>query len=837
MNFSPKFFIAACVAIFLFPIAAVSQTQVSGHVLTHDHQPIPFANVFFKGSSHGAITSEDGSFVLSASKPYSTLTVSYIGYQTKEISLTAGHTSDMKIILEEGVELKEVLIVGKPKTRLKKRENPAYRIMKKIWSKRNSNGLAQKDAYHFQKYSSTEIGLSHIDRDLLKKILKKNYDSIVSIIRQDKQKKSFYVPVFLREKIEKVYGNNRVKKNRTILEAEKEIGIQQQGYVYERISNVFKEIDIYENTIPILNKTFVSPLSNLGFGSYDYVLHDSTFVDSKKHYKIYFFPREEGDLVFQGNFTVVDEDFAIKSISMQTHRDINLNLVRNLFFKKTYIRKEGVYIPETNVYEADFSLLTKSDQEKGLYVKRTEVFEDYEFDSGQPLDFFDQRVVKFRQDQFKKNNDYWFNKTPQDIRDSETETILRELKENRRIKNITGFIRTLSSGYVKISNGVELGPLGTTIGYNDVEGIKLSAGFRTFKTLHDRFRLRGRISYGFTDKKVKQSIGAKYLLSYVPRLTVGVSYLDDTQQMGSQLVDASGVQMDKFVSTTLISRGKNYFLTRNQRISSSLTYELAKNTEVGMRYSNNQIISGAPQKFSIDYLDTTNQEVQSSLIDNNLTLYFLYTPNRNIFGYGVDRKYGKNPFSTLLLSYQKGLRFGSGKTNYDKIYFLYNQPIQLGKFGVLNSTLEAGKLIGTSPLPLLIAAPANQTYSIKTNTFALLNYYDFVVDAFVSGHFDHHFNGLIMNRIPLIKKLKIRSLVTFKGMLGSISESHTLINRSSITYKAPTKLYYEYGFGFENIGFGNLKIFRVDGIWRNNHQKISKASPKFGMRFGIKLDF
>jgi hypothetical protein len=241
--------------------------------------------------------------------------------------------------------------------------------------------------------------------------------------------------------------------------------------------------------------------------------------------------------------------------------------------------------------------------------------------------------------------------------------------------------------------------------------------------------------------------------------------------------------------------------------------------------------------FSIDYFDETQENPQSELVDNSAELYILYTPNRNLFGYGVERKFGANIFPTFLLSFQKGLEIGAGDTNYSKLLFSYNQPLKLGKFGILDTTFETGKIYGDAQLSVLSPVPANQNYTLVSNTFSLLNYYDFVVDEFVVGHFEHHFNGFILNRIPLLNKLKLRSLMTFRGVVGNVSDSNKAINSSSIVYNAPTELYYEYGFGVENIGIGNLRIFRIDCIWRSEFSNPNTNSPNFGVRVGMSPGF
>ena len=243
--------------------------------------------------------------------------VSYVGFETNEIKLQNNKTLKLDVFLKTGFELEEVLIVDRPKKRLKKKDNPAFKILKGIWAHKKRNGLNLVDAYAYKKYASTEVGLNNIDQKFLKRILKKDYDSVVSIIKQDKRNKRFYIPIFLSEIIKTIYGDNRLSKTLEVTEAEKETGIQQDGFVFDRISNVFKEVNIYDNNIELLNKTFVSPLSTEGFGSYDYVLQDSIVSDanSKTKYRIYFFPKREGDLVFEGNFIVTDSIFAVNAIS------------------------------------------------------------------------------------------------------------------------------------------------------------------------------------------------------------------------------------------------------------------------------------------------------------------------------------------------------------------------------------------------------------------------------------------------------------------------------------------------------------------------------------------
>lgn len=166
----------------------------------------------------------------------------------------------------------------------------------------------------------------------------------------------------------------------------------------------------------------------------------------------------------------------------------------------------------------------------------------------------------------------------------------------------------------------------------------------------------------------------------------------------------------------------------------------------------------------------------------------------------------------------------------------YPQP--LWSIGMLRTTIEAGKTFGVVPLPFLSPSPANQTYSAVDRTFSLLDYYDFVNDTYVNVYLEHHFNGFIFNRLPLIKKTKWRSLIFARTSYGTISKENIDISLSNIVYNSPERLYWEYGFGIENIGIGNFRPIRLDFVWRNDFNDVNGVrNPKFGVRIRIRPEF
>ncbi|WKD85919.1 TonB-dependent receptor SusC [Polaribacter huanghezhanensis] len=816
-----------------------AQLKISGQIVNVNNEPLPYINVYFKNTTNGTVTGFDGSFQLTSSKKRGRIEISCVGYETLSLKFSTKKTS-FKIILKEASNvLDEIVIVSKPKKRLKKKENPAYRILKEVWSRKKKNGLKLVKSYQYRKLQTTEVGLNNLDSLFLKTIFKKEYKEVLKELPPNDDGINYYIPLFLSETVKNIYGNNILNIEREDIEAEKNDGVNKDGFVFERMSNTFNDIDIHKNNIEILKKSFVSPISTTGFETYDYVLHDSIIVNNKKTYAIYFFPRRDGDLAFEGFLWVADKNFSITKIKMKINKDINLNFVRRLSFEKEFIIKnDSIYLSKKDVYTGDFTLTDKSDDNKGLTIKKTSSYSNYIFDQELSDNFYSEKIIRYKPKQFHQNKIYW-DSVSKSTEKKNTYKLIHSVKNQKKIKQISSVLNTFSTGYFSLGSNLQFGQYWNTIVKNSVEGLKIKLGYRTFKTTDDRFRVSGFVGYGTKDKRYKFGTEIKYLVSYKPRIGVGISYLKDIEQLGGKLLTTNGLNANVFDPNALFSRGDNYFLSDVNRTAIKFDIELKKNLHFGISAAHNVIKSASPTYFSVDYLDDKNN-IQSEVTDVSTDIYIAYTPGRFEYGFGIEQKMGRNLFPSLVVNYHRGYKgFLNGDFNYDKIQFKYSQPILLGKIGLMIATVDGGKTFGKVPITLLSPIPANQTYWLTKNTFSLMNYYDFVTDTYISGHFEQHFNGFILNRIPLIKHLKLRSLITFKTVYGTISDENIAINKSNITYAAPTdKLYYEYGFGLENIGYKDIRPLRVDFIWRGKHTSVNGLpSPKFAVRIGIKVGF
>ncbi|HBK82150.1 MAG TPA: hypothetical protein DDZ41_00895, partial [Flavobacterium sp.] len=245
-----------------------------------------------------------------------------------------------------------------------------------------------------------------------------------------------------------------------------------------------------------------------------------------------------------------------------------------------------------------------------------------------------------------------------------------------------------------------------------------------------------------------------------------------------------------------------------------LEIEPFKNFKIATNFSYRTLIS-ASNTFKLDYFtDNTLTTTKNDVIQSEINVVTEFTPRRKTIGFGVERLDIDTNYARLFLSFSQGLQgVLNSDFNYQKLQFYYRQPVTIGGFGRLFTTFETGKIFGKVPLGLMGIVPGNQSYFIIENTYNLLDWYEFVADEYASLHFEHHFNGRLFSRVPLLRKLNWREIIGIKTVYGTVSNENKLINASGLIYQAPEKVYWEYSAGIGNI----FKVLRIDAAWRGNY--------------------
>ena len=815
------------VLFFLFLSAViVGQTKVGGKVTDEFGDPIAFANVIFKNSKEGVITDENGNFYFESKENYSTLVVSYIGFEKKEISLKPGLNTGLKIQLKSGTELKEVVIyTGKTS----KKNNPAIDILRKIWERRRKNGLKMFKQYEYDKYEKVEFDINTIDSAFMNSKVFKGMEFVFNQIDTSSISGKTYLPIFINETLSEVYGDNENKKFKEITKANKNSGFGSGDGVNTFIKDLYAEFDIYDNYLKFFDKDFVSPLSRTGINVYNYVLNDSTFIDNKWCYNIVYYPRRKNELTFKGDFWVNDTTFAIKKINLEASKSANINWVKEIYIEQEYeVLNDSVFLLTRDYMMSDFSF-SKKEESKGVYGKRTTLARNHKFDLKKDNKFFKKEVNFYDNTIFNKTEEFWQANRFEVLNKNEAGIykMLDTLKEVPRFKQIYNLASILGSGYIEIPKfKLDYGPIFSTFGYNDIEGQRIRIGGRTYFGPNDKWRIQGYTAYGFRDNQFKYGISGRWMVNPNNRLILSIGNRRDVEQMGVSLTTSNDVLGRSFASSALFASGVNNQLTSVNLTTLGFEIEPFKNFIFQTNFTY-RTLKSASNEFSLDYYtDLTQTEIKSQVKQSEINLVAEFTPKRKTVGYGVDRLDVDFNYPRVFLSYSNGLKgVLDSDFDYQKLQFYYRQPMLIGGFGRLFATFETGKIFGEVPLGLMGVIPGNQSWFVIENTYNLLDYYDFVADEYASLHLEHHFNGRLFSRIPYLRKLNLREIIGIKGVYGTVSDENIRLNASGLTYIAPEDIYWEYHAGIGNI----FKVLRIDFAWRGSYLEMPDAR-KFAVR-------
>ena len=811
-----KFKLLSLLLIFTYS-AIFSQVKISGVVKDEQHQIVPFANIVFVGSTTGTVSDENGKFYLESDKTYTKAEVSFLGFESKIISIKSRDFNLTITLKEEASQLNEVFIYS---GKIKKKGNPAIAILKKIWKKKRENGIYLFDQYQYEKYEKLEFDLNNVDSAMKKSKFFKGMEFVFDAIDTSRVTGKAFLPIFINESVYKSYGKNKGGKSfRQDLIANKNSGFESNQNVIAFIKDLYVDYNIYDSYIKIFDKSFVSPISKAaGVSTYNYVLRDSAFIDNKWCYNILYYPRRKNELTFKGDFWVNDTTFAVKEINMQANRSANINWVKDIYIEQEFeVLNDSVFLLKRDYMLSDFSFKKKA-KAKGMYGRRTTMYKDYKFKEKKEAKFYAKEINKYDNAIYNKTDEYWgvnrqekLNKNEQGIY-----KMLDTLKTVPKFKQIYNLISILGSGYIEFNN-FDFGPIFSTFGSNDVEGTRIRVGARTYFGYNDPWRLQAYTAYGFKDNKFKYGVSGKWMLNPKSRFIIGGGNRRDVEQIGVSLTTTNDVLGRSFASSAVFASGDNSKLTSINLSSAYMSIEPISNLEFRLGSSYRTLKSASPETFNLDYwVDETQTIKKPTLKQLELNFSIKYSLNRKTIGYGVERNEVSDTYSTLFLNYSRGLKgvFNSD-FDYQKIQFYYRQPILIGGFGRMFTTFEVGKTFGEVPLGLLSVVPGNQSYFTIENTYALLDYYEFITDTYASLHVEHSFNGRLFSRIPLLRKLNLREIVGIKGVWGDISDKNKKLNASNtINYKAPTKGYYEYCVGVGNI----FKVFRIDFSWRGNYR-------------------
>lgn len=369
------------------------------------------------------------------------------------------------------------------------------------------------------------------------------------------------------------------------------------------MDDLYSDFNVYDNYLKFFDKSFVSPLSRTGINTYNYVLSDSAYIGDKWCYNIIYYPRRKNELTFKGDFWVNDSTYAVKEINLQATKSANINWVKEIYIEQEFeVLNDSLFLVKRDYMLSDFAF-SKKEKSRGVYGKRTTLFNNYMFDVRKDKKFYDEEVYYYDKDVYDRNEEFWNTNRLEELNKDEVGVykMLDTLKTVKKFKQMYNLGSILSSGYIEFNSlPLDYGPIFSTFGFNEVEGTRLRTGLRTYFGRNDIWRLEGFLAYGLKDDKFKYGISGKWLLDKKNRLIISGGNRRDVEQIGASLTTSTDVLGRSLASSSVVGTGDNDKLTSINLTSAAIEIEPWRNLIFRLG-GNHRTLESASPTFSLDY--------------------------------------------------------------------------------------------------------------------------------------------------------------------------------------------------------------------------------------------
>ena len=840
----------------IFLSHAQSFTSASGIVKDSiTGEPLPFVSVYFDGSTIGAMTDDNGTFTLQNNQGYTKLAAASLGYDTKFIDLKPGKKNDnLEVLLKPtAFEISEVVV--KPKReKYTRKDNPAVELIKKVIAHKNDNRIEAKPEYQTEVYEKLSLSLNNFNPNLDKNKFLKKFKFIKNYLDTSEFNGKPILTVSVRENLSDFYYRKSPKAEKTIVRAKRMQGIDKTlddgGGITSNLEEIFKSINIFDNNIPILLNRFVSPLSStLATTYYHYYIMDTLDVGGDKCVDLAFVPANSESYGFTGRlYITLDGNYAVKKVLLNTPANINLNWVDKLRIEQEFKQMpDSTWVLDQENTFVNFYVVKGTQQ---LYAHQLRNYDNYNFNVQNADSVFGLLgALHVLPEATAQPDTFWTHNRPIPLKEKE-DALKDLLGQLRKVPAFNAIIKTaeiLITGYIPTANDkkvtkFDFGPMNTTFSANHLEGFRMRVGGMTTANLNPYWFASGYLAYGTNDRKIKYNLKLTHSftkkeyhegenpvnnLSFIQEYDVytpGQDFLFTSKdnifvawKVGEpvtkmQYIRKSVLQYEKEWLNGLT--WKSWIMNQNNEAAGTLQY--IKRDESGNLYH---------------IKDFTTSEIGTQLrFAPGERAYNGRSGKESVFNLSKDAPVFK-------LSHQLGIKgVLGGDYNYNHTEISAEKRIWLSSFGHIDAQVKAGKVWDKVPFPLLILPNTNQSVTIQPEAFHMMNALEFVTDQYVSFNATYYLKGWILNRIPGIKWLRLREVLSFNMIYGGLTDKNNptltpgLFLLPDGTQPLGSTPYMECSVGLENI----FKILRIDYYRRLtylDHPDIKKGGIRIALRF------
>ena len=783
-------FVMVCLSVF------AQETIVVGEVFdSRDKTPLPEVNVILKNTTQGVKTDNEGFFLIRINGQEPVLQFSCIGYATKEVKIKPGKNVGIQVYLQEqNTVLQEVFVIPGA--------NPAIPLMNRVRAKRSDNNYLITPVFGLNYNEQNVAYLGNMNR---RNMNKKLFETL-SEGKEIPTDSSLFMPVYLNEN-----EGSLLKKELTELKRDTYKASEQ---AVQLMDNLFAQLDakfsFYDNYVNVLGINFLSPIASGAGAYYDFYLTDSLHGANGKMYKVRFKTKNPKNQIFNGTLYVDSVSAALQSAEAELPLQSNVNYIQQLKIRQSFTENK-LRIPERSqlFIRLNQSIISDTTMTNPvMYLKKVVTF-------SVGKDTVVINPANFAQTGYSK---------------SEIEQKMNLMNEVPVVKVAKWLAGVIITGYIP-AGIFDIGKIQQITRYNDIEGWRFTLPFKTNEKLLRNFSVGGYAGYGFKNNELQYSALMEYKLPFKNRQLLSASYTKDYRRIDYNynnflIREKPLLTGDDDISSSVFALNSTAKLSLRKEFEATLTNEWSRNFETFLTFRNNIMFSNAALPLTHNGVDV------GSVSQSSLVFTTRWSFGEKVYDRHLQRIYIQNRKPVIYLGVSGGKSYTPQASGYFGKLFLsvkQNCPFTLGTF---NYHVNAAISTGAMPYSFLDFPQGNEGGYYSYYRYNLMNYQEYAADRYIGLQSELITNGLLFNLIPVVRDFKLRELVSFKMIYGSLNNQHNSmidIPANIYTYNKP---YSEIGVGITNI----LGLFAVQSVWRLtdlNHPGVST----WAIKTAIKVSF
>lgn len=848
-GFRKLYFVVALLLVSTLQLMA--QQKITGRVIDEDGFAVSYASVQYRGHKIAVSSDSQGKFSIEK-HPGWVLTVSALSYKSQTISVNEKMDFIEVKLKDDSHKLNEVVVKTK-RGKYSRKDNPAVELMRRVIAAKKKTDLGNHDYYQYDKYQKITLALNDLKKEQLEGKFFSKRQYLLDQVETSPYNGKLTLPVSIDETVSQHIYRKDPKTEKDIIKGQQSNGIGQVIQTGEilntALKDAFTDVDIYDDYVRLLQYPFPSPIGRTGISFYHYYIEDTVYVERDLCYHLQFIPANSQDFGFRGElYVLADSSLHVKKCNLYMPHNTDVNYVKNMKIEQEYTRLDnGEWVLSKDDMMAELHVNSVL---QDLLVVRNTRLTDYAFDELPKILFKGKAKVRHDMDAMNRDEAYWNKYRQVDLTKSESsmDSFIHRMENSKGFKYIIFFVKALMENYVEIGGGTDgkkskfdLGPVNTYISKNFVDGIRLRLAGRTMAALNPHFFWDGYAAYGtksndwYTGNIFTYSLNKKKNSPFefpMRNLTFEVAR-DVTSPSDENLLH----NKDNFFMTFRAATQDEMFLYHRQKLA--FTYE----TDWGFRFNTSLRFQSNRTVGNLHYYHLDGTEVKKIRM-TDLNVGINYNPGVTY----VNTKQQRLPINLdspeIGLSHTMGFRGFMGGQYHSNITKLSIYKRQwLGSWGYLDFHAIGQAQWNKVPFPMLILPPINLSYFEQETTISLMKDWEFLNDRQVFWALSWDMNGKLLNRIPLIKKLKWREWFAIKGVWGHLTDKNNpyleknqgdgrLFKFPKNSHVMNDTPYWECVAGVHNI----FKFFSVEYVRRLTYLNNNNID-KWGIRFGFMMSF